>query len=57
MPAPTNIDPMTVIILASATLIIAFVLCAKFIKGLLKVAVISVMLICIIYFLRQVGLL
>ena len=56
MDALSKLDPMTVIILASVVLVIGFVLFAKFIKGLLKIAIIAVMLVCILYFLRQAGI-
>lgn len=52
----SKLDPMTAIILISAVLIIGFVLFAKAIKGLLKLAVIAVMLVFILYFLRQAGI-
>ena len=43
-------------VLIAAAIIIVLVLFAKAIKGLLKLAVIAVMILFIIYFLRQAGL-
>ena len=51
-----QLDPMTVIVLIASALIIVFVLFARFIKGILKLAIIAVMIFCILYFLRQAGI-
>ena len=51
-----NIDPMTAVIIIAACAIIILVLCAKFIKGLLKIAIITSMIACILYFLREAGI-
>jgi hypothetical protein len=51
-----NIDPTTAVVLIAACTIIVLVLFAKFIKGLLKVAIITSMIACILYFLRQAGI-
>ena len=51
-----NIDPMTVIIIIAACAIIVLALFAKFIKGLLKLAIITTMIACILYFLREAGI-
>ena len=51
-----NIDPMTVIILIAACSIIILALFAKFIKGMLKIAIITAMIACILYFLREAGI-
>ena len=51
-----NIDPTTAVILIAACAIIVLVLFAKFIKGLLKIAIITSMIACILYFLRQAGI-
>lgn len=45
------------IILAAIALIIGFVLFAKFIKGLLKIAIIVILAACILYFLHRAGIL
>ncbi len=50
-----TLDSTTLLVLISAGLIILLVLFAKFIKGILKLAIIAVMALCIIYFLRQAG--
>jgi hypothetical protein len=52
-----NMDPTTVMVLIAACAIIALVLFAKFIRGLLKIAIITTMIACILYFLRQAGIL
>ena len=52
-----NIDPTTAMVLIAACAIIVLVLFAKFIKGLLKIAIITAMIACILYFLRQAGIL
>jgi hypothetical protein len=52
-----NIDPMTALALIAASAIIILVLFAKFIKGLLKIGIIATMIACILYFLRQAGIL
>ena len=51
-----NIDPTTAVVLIAASVIIVLVLFAKFIKGLLKIAIITTMIACILYFLRQAGI-
>jgi hypothetical protein len=51
-----SIDPTTAVILIAACSIIVLVLFAKFIKGLLKIAIITSMIACILYFLRQAGI-
>jgi hypothetical protein len=51
-----NIDPTTAMVLIAASAIIVLVLVSKFIKGMLKVAIITVMAACILYFLRQAGI-
>lgn len=53
----SSLDPMTIIILVSATLIIGLVLFAKAIKVALKLVVVAVMLVFMLYFLRQAGML
>ncbi len=55
MEALSNLEPMTLMILISAGLIIVFTLFARFIKGTLKLAIIVVMGLLILYFLRQEG--
>ena len=52
-----NIDPTTAMVLIAASAIIVLVLFAKFIKGMLKIAIITSMIACILYFLRQAGIL
>ena len=52
-----SLDPMTAIILVAAVLIIVLALFAKFISGLMKIAIITAMIACILYFLRQEGVL
>jgi hypothetical protein len=52
-----NMDPTTVMVLIAACAIIALVLFAKFIRGMLKIAIITTMIACILYFLRQAGIL
>lgn len=52
-----NIDPTTAMVLIAACAIIVLVLFARFIKGILKIAIISSMIACILYFLRQAGIL
>ncbi|HEY5653050.1 MAG TPA: hypothetical protein VIR63_01630 [Pontiella sp.] len=51
------LSPTTWLILISAGLIIGLVLCAKAIKLIVKLAVITVMLLFAVYFLRQSGIL
>ena len=51
-----NIDPTTAMVLIAACVIIVLVLYAKFIKVLLKIAIITSMIACILYFLRQAGI-
>jgi len=52
-----QLDPMTTIVLIASTLIIVLVLFAKFIHIILKLAIIAVMVLCILYYLRQAGIL
>ena len=52
-----NMDPLTALVLIAAVAIIVLVLFTKFIKGLLKVAIITAMIACILYALRQAGIL
>jgi len=52
----SNIDSVTLLVVASAVIICALVLFAKAIKFLLKLAVIAVMLAFIAYFLGQAGI-
>ena len=49
-------DPMTAIILLTACVVMVIVLFAKFIRLALKLAIIAVMLLIVLYFLRQMGL-
>lgn len=51
-----NMDPTTAMVLISACVIIVLVLFAKFIKGMLKIGIITTMIACILYFLRQAGI-
>ncbi|MDA3833202.1 MAG: hypothetical protein PF495_07375 [Spirochaetales bacterium] len=51
-----HLNPTASLVLISAVVIIGIVLFAKFLSNLLKLAIISVMLICILYFLRQMGI-
>ncbi|HSR87547.1 MAG TPA: hypothetical protein VLL07_01230 [Pontiella sp.] len=51
-----SIEPMTAIIIIAACAIIVLALCAKFIRGLLKIAIITSMIACILYFLREAGI-
>ncbi len=51
-----HFDPLTWLVLASALIISIMVLFAKAIKFVLKLVVIGVMLLFVIYFLRQAGL-
>jgi len=53
----SNIDSVTLLVVASAIIICVLVLFAKAIKFTLKLAVIAVMLAFIVYFLRQAGIL
>ena len=52
----SNIDSVTLLVLVSAVIICVLVLFAKVVKFTLKLAVISLMLVFIIYFLRQAGI-
>ena len=52
-----NIDLTTAMLLIAACVIIVLVLFAKFIKGMLKIVIITAMVACILYFLRQAGIL
>jgi len=52
-----SLDPTTAVVLIAAVVIMVIVLFAKFIKGTLKLAIITAMLLCILYFLRQAGVL
>lgn len=51
-----TIDPTTAMVLIAACAIIVLVLFSKFIKGMLKIAIITSMIACILYFLRQAGI-
>ena len=51
-----NPDPMTILVPVVAILIIGLTLFAKFIHVLLKLAIIAVMVLCILYFLREAGI-
>jgi len=51
-----QLDPMTAIILIAATLIVVLVLFSKFMHIILKLAIIAVMVFCMLYFLRQAGI-
>lgn len=51
-----SMDATSWMVVLSASAIIALVLFAKFIKTMLKLAIIAVMLICIAYFLQQAGI-
>ena len=51
-----NLNSVTTIAIVAAAVIIGLVLFAKFIKGLLKLAIIAVMVACILYLLREAGL-
>ncbi|NLX26559.1 MAG: hypothetical protein GXY61_11495 [Lentisphaerae bacterium] len=50
-----NLNPTVSIVLLSAVVIIGIVLFAKFLSNLIKMAIIGVMLLFILYFLRQMG--
>lgn len=50
-----NLNPTVSIVLISAVVIIGIVLFAKFLSNLIKMAIIGVMLLLILYFLRQMG--
>ena len=52
-----NIDATTAVVLIAASVIIVLVLFTKFIRGMLKIAIITSMIACILYFLRQAGIL
>jgi hypothetical protein len=52
-----NIDPTTAMVLIAASAVIVLVLFAKFIKGILKIAIITSMIACILYFMRQAEIL
>ena len=52
-----NIDPTAGMAIVAACAIIVLVLFAKYIKGLLKIAIITSMIACILYFLRQTDIL
>ncbi len=52
----SQLDPMTAMVLIAACAIILLVLFTKVVRGMLKIAVITAMLACILYFLRQAGL-
>lgn len=51
-----QLDPMTLLILCVSILIMVLVLFAKFIHILLKLAIIAVMALVILYFLREAGI-
>lgn len=50
-----NLNPTISLVLISAVVIIGIVLFAKFLSNLIKIAIIGVMLLFILYFLRQMG--
>lgn len=52
-----SLDPRTVIILVAAALILGFVLFAKFIKGVLKLAIIAALAVGVLYVLHRAGIL
>lgn len=52
-----NIDATTAIVLIAACVIIVLVLFTKFIRGMLKIAIITSMIACVLYFLHQAGIL
>ena len=52
----SNIDSVTLLVLISAVIICVLVLFAKAIKFTLKLSVIALMLVFIVYFLRQAGI-
>jgi hypothetical protein len=51
-----QLDATSLIVLIAAALIIVLALFAKFIKGILKLAIIAVMALCRLYVLRQAGI-
>lgn len=51
-----SMDATSWMVVLSAVAIIVLVLFAKFIKGMLKLAVIAAMLVLIVYFLQQAGI-
>jgi len=51
-----HIDPMSAMVLIAASAIIVLALFTKVIRGMLKIAVITAMIACILYFLRLEGL-
>lgn len=55
MEALKSLDPMTLLISIAAVIICCLVLFNKAVKFMLKLAVIGVMLICVVYFLVQAG--
>ena len=55
MEALKSLDPMTLLISIAAAIICCLVLFNKAVKFMLKLAVIGVMLICVVYFLVQAG--
>ncbi len=52
-----SLEPMTVIVLIAAVMIMALTFFSKFIHFMLKLAIIAVMVLVILYFLRQEGIL
>jgi len=52
----SQLDPVTAIVLIAACAIIVLVLFTQAVRGVLKIAVITAMIACILYFLRQAGL-
>ncbi|MBN2704396.1 MAG: hypothetical protein JXR23_09325 [Pontiellaceae bacterium] len=50
-----NLNPTISLVLIAAVVIIGIVLFAKFLSNLIKMAIIGVMLLLILYFLRQMG--
>lgn len=51
-----SFDPLTVVVLVAACVIIVLALFSKFITGLLKIGIITTMAAVILYFLRQAGI-
>ena len=51
-----NIDPVSMMALLAACAIIVLALFTKVVRGMLKIAVITAMIACILYFLRLEGL-
>jgi hypothetical protein len=51
------LDPMTGLVVMAALIIIGLTLFSKFIHFILKLAIIAVMVLCILYVLREAGVL